>query len=218
MTDFSDFKTTIAEWANRQDWSDALVTSFVRSAEEKFNQELRIDRMIKTVVNTVDHECAPLPDDWLESDFTKMAANTPTGWFPIRYMPRDKFFSLPNTWHSGATPFRHATTYGSYTIEGRTIFFGGPADAVNGVSFEMDYYAEVPVFADDQDSWVYDKFPSLYRYAALMHADLHAVGEEQASANMKQLAEDMIMKLNADHMRARASGSRLARGHTRSFG
>ena len=218
MTDFSDFIATIAEWANRQDWSPALVTSFVRSAEEKFNQELRVDRMIKTVINTVDHECASLPDDWLESDFTLMAASTPTGWMPIRYMPRDQFFRLPNTTHTGATPHRFLTTYGSYTIEGRTMFFGGPSDAINGRTFEMHYYAEVPVFADGADSWVYDKYPSLYRYATLMHADLHAVGEEQAAGGMKQLAEDMIMKLNADHMRARASGSRLARGHTRSFG
>ena len=37
MSDFSDFKTQIAEWANRQDWSDLLVTSYVRGAEEKFN-------------------------------------------------------------------------------------------------------------------------------------------------------------------------------------
>ena len=37
MSDFSDFTTAIAEWANRQDWSSILVTSFVRNAEEKLN-------------------------------------------------------------------------------------------------------------------------------------------------------------------------------------
>ena len=46
MSDFSDFKATIADWANRQDWSDILLTSFVRDAESKLNAELRIDRMI----------------------------------------------------------------------------------------------------------------------------------------------------------------------------
>ena len=32
MTDFSDFKAQIAEYANRQDWPDALVTGFIRQA------------------------------------------------------------------------------------------------------------------------------------------------------------------------------------------
>ena len=53
MTDFADLKTSIAEWANRQDWSDALVTSFVRMAESKFNQELRVGEMIEFAENIV---------------------------------------------------------------------------------------------------------------------------------------------------------------------
>ena len=44
-----------------------------------------------------------------------------------------------------------------------------------------------------------------------MHADLHAQGEEQSAATMKQLVEDMIQKLNAGHLGAKASG--LARRH-----
>lgn len=110
------------------------------------------------------------------------------------------------------------TTTGFYTIEGRTIYFGGPPDAVNGVSFQMSYYAEVPVFSDAVTSWVYTKYPSLYLYGSLMHADLHAVGEEQLASNLMNLVDNMIGKLNADHLRSKASGSRLARAKVRSFG
>ena len=74
-------------------------------------------------------------------------------------------------------------TYGYYTIEGRQIFFGGTPDAVNGTDCQIAYYGEVPVFADTQQSWVYTKYPSLYLSAALMHAYLHAVGEEQKAGN-----------------------------------
>ena len=42
MTDFSDFTAQIAEWANREDWSDNLVASFVSMANQKLNAELRI--------------------------------------------------------------------------------------------------------------------------------------------------------------------------------
>jgi hypothetical protein len=82
----------------------------------------------------------------------------------------------------------------------------------------MSYYAEVPVFSDTVTSWVYTKYPSLYLYGSLMHADLHAVGEEDKANALMNLVNDMIGKLNAAHLRSKASGSRLARARTRSFG
>jgi hypothetical protein len=208
VTDFADFKTAIAEWANREDWSDVLLTSFVRSAEEKFNAELRVDRMIQTDDAIIASRCAPLPPDWLQMDLVSIAtANAATGWAPIRYVARDEFYKLPDKW-----------AIGRYTIEGRQIYFGGKPDVVEGVDVRISYYGEVPVFSDTVESWVYTKYPSLYRYAALMHADLHAVGEEDKAGAMKQLAEDMILKLNNDHLRAKASGSRVTRPRGRSFG
>jgi hypothetical protein len=208
MSDYSDFKTTIAEWANRLDWSDTLVSSFVSMAEQKFNAELRVDRMIEFVDGLIINRCAPLPDDWLEMDLIRIAnLNGADGFLPIRYKARDEFFNLTDNW-----------AYGYYTLEGRQIYFGGAPDQVNGIDFKLVYYGEVPVFSDTQDSWIYDKYPNLYLFAALMHADLHAIGEEQSAGNLKQLAEDMIQKLNAQHLRAKASGSRLTMPRIRSFG
>lgn len=218
MTDYATFKTQIAEYANRQDWSDSLVAGFIGMANEKFNAELRVDRMLKVAVDTVDHSCAQLPDDWLESDFMLIqTAAAPEGWTPIRYQARDDFFRLPSTPHSSDN-VKYITTFGRYTIEGRTIYFGGPIDATQGTAFRMHYYAEVPAFSDTVDSWIYTKYPSLYLYAALMHSEMHAVGEEDKAGGMKMLVEDMITKLNNLHLKAKASGSRLGRGHTRSFG
>jgi hypothetical protein len=208
VTDFSDFKTAIAEWANRQDWSDALVTSFVRMAEQKFNAELRVDRMICNATNTVTQRCATLPDNWLAMDLVKIEnENGADGFLPIRYKARDEFFNLTDNW-----------AYGYYTIEGRSIFFGGTPDETEGVEFTIAYFGEVPVFSDTQQSWLYTKYPSLYLHAALMHANLHAVGEEQNAGNMKQLTEDEIQKLNALYLRSKASGSRVSRSRIRSFG
>ena len=101
--------------------------------------------------------------------------------------------------------------YGFFTIQGREIFIGGTPDAINGQNVKITYYGEVPVFSDQTTSWVYTKYPSLYLYALLMHADLHAVGEEDKAGLMKQLAEEMINKLNAQHAVSRASGSRVTR-------
>jgi hypothetical protein len=209
MGDFANFCSTIADWANRQDWSPALVTSFVRMAEQKFNAELRVDRMINFSTNTVTMRCSTLPDDWLEMDLVQIQnPNAPSGFSPIRYKARDEFFNLPDRW-----------AYGYYTIEARTIFFGGCPDQTEGIQYNINYYGEVPVFSDAPlvPSWIYTKYPSMYLHAAMMHADLHAVGEEQNAANMKALAEDAITKLNNEHLRAKASGSRLSRTRRRRF-
>jgi hypothetical protein len=208
MTDFSDFCTQIKEWANREDWSDVLTTSFVRMAEQKLNAELRVSRMIKPAIITSTQRCATVPDDWLEFDLVEMAnTNVPGGWAPIRYKPREEFLQLPDKW---------SIRY--YTIEGRTIFFGGTPDDVEGVQFQVFYFAEVPVFSDTVDSWVYTKYPSMYLSSALMHAYMHAVGEEAQAAGAKQLTEDTIGKLNNEYTLSKASGSRLTRSRVRSFG
>jgi hypothetical protein len=208
MSDFSDFKGQIAEWANRQDWSDPLVTSFVRMGEAKLNQEMRIDRMINFDEATIVNRCAPLPDDWLAADLVRVAnANGADGFLTARYKSRDEFFNQKDSY-----------TWMYYTIEGRQMYFGGTPNPTDGTEYKLVYYAEVPVFSDLQDSWVYTKFPQLYLFAALMHADLHAVGEEQSAANLKQIVEDMIQKLNAAHLGAKASGSRVTRSRLRTFG
>lgn len=226
MTDFSNFCGIIAEWANRQDWSINLVTQFVRDAEQKFNQDLRVDRMISTNDALIASCCAPLPHDWLEMDLLLVDRNVPSassngccgsnGWVPMRYTQRDEFFRSTNTISSS---WGYASSlFGRYTLEGRQIYFGGIPDEINGRKFRMNYYAEVPIFSDTQDSWIYTKYPSLYRYAALANSDLHAVGEEDKAAMLKQVVDEMITKLNNAHTRAKTSGSMLTRTRKHSFG
>ena len=122
-------------------------------------------------------------------------------------MARDQFYNLTDNW-----------SFGYYTIQGRQMWVGGPPDTVNGQTVKITYYGEVPVFADDNPSWIYTKYPSLYLNAALYRAALHAVGEEQSAAGFKALTDEMISKLNADHLRSKASGSRVTRPRLRSFG
>ena len=160
MTDFSDFKTSVAEWANRQDWSPALVTSFVRMAESKFNQELRVAQMIQMDDGLIASRCAPLPPDWLAMDLVRVAnENGADGFLTARYKARDEFFNQ-----------RDSHTWMYYTLVGTQIYFGGTPDPVDGTLYKLAYYGEVPVFSDTQTSWIYTKYPQLYLFAALMHA------------------------------------------------
>ena len=208
MTDFADFKAQIAEYSNRGDWADALIVGFIRQAEQKFNAELRVDRMIKFNQALINCRCIDLPDDWLQMELVRIAnTNVPSGFIPIRYKSRDEFYTTVDNW-----------MYGFYTIQGRELFIGGTPDTINGQAALITYYGEVPVFSDTTPSWVYTKFPSLYLSAAMMNAFLHAVGEEDKAAGAKQLTEDTINKLNAQHAVSRASGSRVTRSRIRSFG
>jgi hypothetical protein len=219
MSDYTTFCAQIAEWANRQDWSQALVASFVSMAEEKLNSRLRIGQMIATSQNTVTCGCASLPGDWLETDLLLMAsASTPTGWVPLTYKARDEFFRLPATPYSGTYVQNYNSTWLNYTIEGLTIYFGGAPNEVEGTLFQMNYFQQVPVMATVGSSWVYTNYPSLYLFAALMHAGFHAVGEEQGALTFGQQVDKRIDDLNAAWLRAKASGSRLKRTRVRSFG
>ena len=208
MADFDNFCAQIADFANRQDWSPQLVTSFVRMAESKLNQELRVAQMIQFDDGLIASRCAPLPPDWLAMDFVRVANDAGAdGFLPARYKARDEFFTQ-----------RDDRTWMYYTIIGTQIYFGGSPNPTDGTVYKIVYYGEVPTFSDTQDSWVYTKYPSLYLSAAMMHAYLHAVGEEQNAANAKALAEDQIQKLNAAHLGAKASGSRVTMPRHRSFG
>jgi hypothetical protein len=176
--------------------------------EEKFNADLRVDRMIQNDIALIIGRCAPVPDDWLEFDLIQIAnAMAPSGFSPIRYKSRDEFFNLTDQ-----------LSYGYYTIEGRQIYFGGMPDQINGIQFKIAYYAEVPPLNDLTDSWLYTKYPWLYLTTALSFAALHAVGEEQSAANFQTQADKTIAALNANHLRAKASGSRLTKTRRRSFG
>ena len=132
MTDFSDFKAQIAEWSNRGDWSDALVTSFVRMAESKLNKELRVALMIQQDDGLIASRCAPLPDDWLAMDLVRVQnSNGADGFLPARYKARDHFFNQ-----------RDKHTWMTYTFVGKTMFFGGTPDPVDGTEYKIQALAE----------------------------------------------------------------------------
>jgi hypothetical protein len=202
MTDFSDFKAQIAEYEARGDWDDTLVVGFIRQAEEYLNRDLRIDWQITSTIGTLVDRAVTLPDDWLMADLIRNQDG-----LPIRYKSRDEFYNSSD-----------AQMYGYYTITGRELILGGTPDPLNGIQLFMSYYAEVPVFADDNPSWLYTKFPGMYLNAARMIAKGHAVGEEQTAQVYKMAVDEMVQKLNAQHLVSKASGSRLTRTRLRSFG
>ena len=219
MSDYDTFVAQLKDWSNRQDWSDDLVASFIVQADQRLNADMRVREMIATAENLVNCQCATLPDDWLEMDMLWIASgSTPTGWWPLRYLPRDEFFRFSAMPYASTYPSSSLSTLGKYTIEGSTLWFGGMPDAVNGVTYRMAYYQAVPAMAVTGSSWVYTKYPRIYLLASLINADFHAVGEEDKAMLLGQEVDKMIGRINDNWKLAKASGSRLARSKVRSFG
>ena len=207
MSDFSDFKAQIADWINRQDcqrYSD--VTGFVRDAEAKLNAELRIDRMIQTDDALIAARCAPLPDDWLEMDFVRLAVVV--GLLPVG-LRADRL-------QAAGRVLRHPGR-----MRGRNLHHRGPADLYRRP-------ARHDRRADGADR--------LLRRGAGLFRRAGSVGSTPSipvsismprlsrrpprgwrGADGRQLEADVRrddQKLNAPHRYSRASGSRLSRTRT----
>ena len=211
MTDFADFTTQIAEYANRQDWSSVVVTGFVRQAEEIFNRDLRIDRMLQAddaLIASAARPCLMIGSRW-----TWCGSPSPRRPITPRALRRSSTSRGPSS-----SPLRTNAQLAFTPSRAGRSSSAACLTASKDRRFRIDYYQEVPVFSDTTPSYIYTKYPGLYLNTALYRAALHAVGEEQTAANYKQMSDETIQKLNAAHRYSRASGSRLSRTRTRSFG
>ena len=214
MTDCADLKTQIMDWTNRQDFSDALVTSLIRQAEEIFNRDLRIDRMLSANDALIASRCAPLPPDWLEMDLVRIAvapsAYYPSGFAPIVYKPRAEFFAT-----------RDENAVGIYTIEGRQIFVGGLPDTVDGQTVPgCDYYAEVRCFQTPILPGSTPNIPAFIstpRFIELRCA-VRSARSKRRPITCRVMTDGAIQKLNAQHPLFARRAQARAHTHYRSFG
>lgn len=201
MTAIADFTAVIAAWLNREDYSEALITTWVRMGEERLNLELRIKDQIQIDTATITQRRVLLPTDWLQVDYLRPLYTS--GMF--RYTPRDDFYSRTD-----------AQSVGYYTITGNYIQFGGEPDATEGKSVEMAYYGNVPTLGNET-TWLLSLYPSLITWATLINGEAYGINSEQALTWEGAIAAK-IKTLNDAHLISKASGSRLTRPSQRGFG
>ena len=92
----------------------------------------------------------------------------------LRRLPtsqREEFFSTTD----------HSAT-GTYTIEGRQLFIGGPPDSTEGQTVRIDYYGEVPVFSDTQPSWSFT--PNIRHCTDTLRADARRSARDWRRTNV----------------------------------
>ena len=203
MTALSDFCTTIRGWLaiGSDVYPDSVVTSWIRMAEESLSRQLRTAANLQIDTGTLTENRYLLPADYREMDFVRVASGR-----PLRYCSRDDFYN-PNT------PFVDDVK-NCYSFNGNYILVGPVC--TNGTLIEISYYQDVPPLENDL-TWVQLKYPTLFLMYCLQIASLYSVEDERAPV-WQQRAEAIVLELNVEHMRSKASGSVMTKRHLRTFG
>lgn len=190
MSDFSTFLDDIRNWTGRADYSDAIVTSFVRMVETQIKDALRVREMIvrSNAVITGDGEVA-LPEDWVEAEQIRIADGK-----PLEFITNDEF------WNGS----RHR---GNYTIIGNDIAFGADIDEVTGLTVSMAYYQHLPQFVDES-TWFHTKYYNIFLQSCNAASALFNQEFERA-ASINEVVGSMIEAANATYRRGKISGSVL---------
>ena len=210
MTALSDYCNEVRDWIDDTDPSDALITTWVRDAEERINNELRTDIQTVRTYATFDDDCVKLPDDWLEFLYVRYK-----GGRPFEFITNHDYWELrpnylygtsppPNT--SGETNYTQGKAL--YTIIGRTLFVWPPIDPNALTQVEIAYYRKVVPLGANIDP-VQVRYPTVYRYCTLSAAAPYLIEDDRLQI-FASLATAGIQKANDASKQARHSGSPIA--------
>jgi hypothetical protein len=201
MSDLTDFLPTSSDGRDEDEYSDEVVTEWIRDGEERLNNELRVNEMIVREYATFDDNCAVLPADWLEHIYVRLK-----GGKPFHFCTPDEYWELPPASESLEQ---------RYTTIGLTLFIWPPVDPDALTQVEIAYFRKITPIGDTRDA-VFDRFPSIYRNVTLTAAAPYLIEDERLQT-WAGLATAGITKANDAAHKARWSGSPLL-ARKRSFG
>lgn len=200
MPAIDDFCDTIRGWLNLGPdvYPNAVVTSWVRMAEEWMSENLRVKHMVQIDWQDVIEGRVLLPSDWQELDTVRFRGSE-----PLIYSPRDEFYS---------------SKYGNgnrYTIVGNYILLG-TADPIAGTEVEISYYQSIPPL-EDIPNWVMKYASRLYTLCTLWHASMYAI-EDERGEKWKNDTFTFTNDINGKHKESKSSGSILISRKKKGFG
>ena len=168
MDTYAELKSTIADYLNRDDLT-AVIPTFIKLAESKFNRKLRVRQMIKRATATIDTAFFAPPSDWLENKEFQLNTN------PITKL---EFITESYSNELRATRYTASGKPQYYTVVGNQLeFIPTPDSEYQG---ELTYYAKIPALSDSNTSnWLLAYAPDLYLYGALVEAEPYLKNDER---------------------------------------
>lgn len=206
MSFLSAYIIEIRDWLDDQDPSDAVITSWIRDAEQRLNDELRVTEMVVRGQATFDDDCSLMPPDWLETLYVRLKGGT-----PFHFISNDGYWQLgdaapvPNT--SGEVyPWPGKSKH--YTMIGSTMFVWPRIDPLALTQIEVAYFRKIIPLGDVKDP-VLDRYPSVYRFCTLAAGAPYLV-EDERLPTWASGATAGIQKANEAAKKARFSGSPIS--------
>ena len=198
ITNYTNLKSSIADFLNRDDLTDVIPT-FISLAEAQMNRDLRHWRQQRRVTTTLDEQFENMPLDMVEP--THLYIDTSYG---------EKTLEFASLAEISRRKLRKAGITGEPVVftmnSGQFEFVPAPDDSYD---LTMVYYSRVDSLSDSTTTnWILEYHPDVYLYGAAFHAAvyLNDPASQQAYATMYSAA---IQQANLESDKAIHSGGPL---------
>jgi hypothetical protein len=199
LSNYSNLKTSIANWLNRSDLTSEIADDFIVLAEADFNSKLRIRKMITQSTFTIDSETESLPTGFLQvRDMFILSGGTKNA---LRYVAPGQMDQMIGTSVSGKPS--------AYTILGDNFRFAKKPDA--SYSGVINYYKKFDTLSSTNTSnYILTDHPAIYLYGSLFHAANFLGGyNPQQVQSWQQMYATAMERLEQNDREDQFSGSPL---------
>ena len=194
---YSELKSSIADFLNRQDLTSAIPT-FIKLCEADLNRSIRHRSMLCRATATLETQYTALPADFLEAKNIQLNSSPMVS---LQYVTMEQADLL------------RAGQYGTagqpkfYTIIGDTIEVV-PTPSVE-YTIELTYYKKLPTLSDSSTSnWLLSSHPDVYLYGSLMQSAPYLKDDERVGV-WGSLYRQFVSDVNISSDKSEISGSRL---------
>lgn len=192
---YTELKTAVADWLNRDDVSDARLSDFVSFAENHIFHKLRVPTMERVVLLDTDSEGkAYIPADFLEAKDV---------FFNDQPLERISLTDLMARGAHAGKPYYFAREGGYLT------FWPNPGDNTEtDDEIRVIYYAEPErLSATNADNSIFLLSPDLYLYGALVEGGVYLGMVDDKVGRWKAKFEELMTRLTEHARQAETSGS-----------
>ena len=197
ISNYTNLKTTIADFLNRDDLASAIPT-FIQLGESQMNRDIRHWKMEARTSGQQSQgdQYMQLPADWLETIRLHLTSQG-TDAVELASMASiaDKRAQVDD---QAGRPRFYAHVRGEFEL------FPTPDEDTD---FELLYYQKIPALSDSNTSnWLLEYAPDIYLYGSLAHSAPY-LQEDARIAVWAQMYAAAVSQLNSQSERVKNSGS-----------
>ena len=158
ITTYSQLKTTIADFLDRDDLT-AVIPTFIALAEAQMQREIRHYRMVQRSSGQIDSRYSEIPNGWLQTIRFHIAGAQETR---LELTSLDDMMQLRELNNATGKPTHYAHVGTTFEV------YPSPDTEYE---IQLMYYEEIPKLTDSNASnWLLEIAPDAYLYGALVQA------------------------------------------------